>query len=372
MRSLLEQVEDISRISGLTMKIEGTLDVSDLKLSRSDQRNTVIANGNILDFAVVFFRYDGNLELRQLPIYSKIRNAFPDKHVVIVTELLSAVEKKAYVNEGISFVASNGEMFIPFVGARLFPSRFSLVQQLNKDLFTPAEQRLALMIVLVQLIFEQRNDAWRIKELKNFSIDGDKLIITGGKAFVDSIGSKVGINTRVTFNRAANSLVNRDLLNYSGETRNRFYSCTMGSQRYFQKIEDFLTFPIQESGKLILSKFPRDNIGVSPLKSGITALSMVTMINDNERTKSYIVDRKEQESLQYWAESIGMEDQEPHNLIQVSKYDLKGFNWLFRLVADYPLDVIDPFHLYIQFKNVVDDRIRGEVEDLLDRVWMED
>jgi hypothetical protein len=371
MKKLVRQIKYISQNSGIPMSISKIIDHEDIDLNRSDQHNTNLAYGDILGESVLFFSYEGDLTTRALIIKSKIEKIINDKPIVFVVTQLSANDRRKCLEYGLSFITSDGEMFLPFIGTRLLPRSTGDDKVVIKNFFGPAEQRLALTIMIVQLIFERRNDANSISELRPFSIDGDRFILVGGKKFIEGVGKKISIKNRVTFNRAVSSLANRGLLNYIGETSDRRYSCLFNSQQFYRKIEKYLLSPIQESGDLVLPDIPHLITGFHPLFSGLTGLAKVTMITDDNVTQDYVINRSEREALDYWADNQNSH-QEIKCKFQVSKYDLRGFNWLIRKVLSYPNNVIDPFHLYTIFKNDNDDRILGEAEELVDRIWLGD
>ena len=371
MNKIVRQIKQISQSNGIPMSISKIIEHEDMGLNRSDQHNTSIAYGDILGKSVVFFSYEGNLTTRALIINSKIEKIINDEPIVFVVTQLSANDRRKCLEYGLSFITSDGEMFLPFIGTRLFPRSVRNNEFIIKSFFSPAEQRLALSIVIVQLIFERKKDVKSIPELRSFSIDGDRFIIVGGQRFIGGIGEKISIKNRVTFNRAVSSLVNRGLLNYIGETSDRRYSCLFNSQQFYRKIEKYLLSPIQESGDLVLPDIPHPITGFHPLFSGLTGLAKVTMITDDNATQDYVINRSERKALDYWADNQNSH-QEIKCKFQISKYDLRGFNWLIRKVLSYPNNVIDPFHLYTTFKNDNDDRILGEAEELVDRIWLGD
>jgi hypothetical protein len=56
--------------------------------------------------------------------------------------------------------------------------------------------------------------------------------------------------------------------------------------------------------------------------------------------------------------------------LQTERYNLKIFNELFRKIySDYRPNFVDPIHLFLMYQNSKDDRLLGELDDLLDKIW---
>lgn len=373
MTSLDRQIERINRGTGIPVTLEKKIPASTMTvLNRSDQRNTEFILGRIFDKRVLYVSYFGNNELRLLAIIERLRRSqmFSLDAIVVVATQLSAKERKLYLTNAIPFMTTNGEMFLPFIGTRLLPGLVPSMDSSVHEMFSPVEQRLALAILIAQIAFERHIFEFTVREMAPFYVEDGLFCISGGRRFITTIGQQISIKNRATFARATTQLVERGILRYDGETKNRVYSCPYDSRSFFKRIDQFLTSPIQTSGELRLDLDPLEISFLKPLYSGLSGLSKVTMIADEDSLKSFVINRSERKVMDYRVGDEIDENPEADYRLQVSKYDLKGFNELVRLVVkDYPQTVVDPFHLYTMLKEDRDERVQGEVEDLIDQVW---
>ncbi|WP_125763986.1 hypothetical protein [Levilactobacillus mulengensis] len=368
MEPLNEQIMRISQEIGVSMAAGEEISSANLPLNRSDQKNTRAALGEVLDQLVFFVAYDGDRVLRPLAFMSRLKQMNPNRPVILCIAQLSTRERRTYLQNAIPFITADGETFLPFLGLRLHPRLAVSSGKIPDEKFASAEQRLALTVLFAQLVLERRQDAENLSEMVPFKHDGDLFLMTGGQRFVSAIGERVGIKNRVTFNRAASQLVKRGLLKFSGETKNRVYSCRFNSRSFFNNIKQFLISPIQNSGSVRLNFYPEEVSEIDALYTGITGLAKVTMIGDDTKLKTLVVSRSERNLLDCWADKVSP-SVTPVCVLQISRYDLNGFNWLFRLGADYPKDVVDPIHLFTMFRNDSDERTQGEAAELVDQIW---
>lgn len=370
MGNLDKQIERIRQGTGLPITVAKEVPTSSLTLSRSDQRNTEAALCEIFDKRILLISYDGSIEFRPLAIVRMIKksSAIELDSIVVLRPQLSVRERKAYLSNAVPFITSDGEMFLPFMGTRLQPGIVSTSGKSLHETFSPLEQRLALAILFAQLIFERRGRTSGLPEMKPFYVDHDLFCMFGGQRFMTTIGKKVGITNRTTFARATTQLVERGLLKFKGETKDRIYSCQLNSRKFFRAIEPYLATPIQASGGVLVDFDPMNLPLVKPLYNELTGLAKVTMVSSESGIESLVVNRAGRQALDYLMDNVD-ENSEPVCKLQVSKYDLVGFNELVRQIIDYPEDVVDPVHLYTLFKDVPDERVQGEAEELVDRLW---
>lgn len=125
--------------------------------------------------------------------------------------------------------------------------------------------------------------------------------------------------------------------------------------------------PVQSVDLVQLAKASVESASKNFLYSGLTGLSKVTMISDNRKQQTVIMDRSRRQTLRTTVDA-DTDERKVACEVQVSKYQLSGFNTLFRLIANYPKNVLDPFHLYVLFRNDMDERTQGEAEELVDQI----
>lgn len=367
MDRIISQLHQISQGTGIPIVVGEAVRPATVAMGPSDQKNTLLVQGTILDQAVLFLVYNGQRALRPVVLFPQIKQSTNTPIVLLATQL-STVERREYLRHLLPFMTSDGEMFLPFMGTRLLPGLVTEQQVLPPDKLAPAEQRLALTLVMAQLIFERSPDHAQTRpEFAAFSTVNDRFLIKSGQRFADTIGKQVNINNRVTFNRAAKQLVARGWLKALGETKDRVYACQFNSRRLFEQIAPFLTSPVQNANRVQFAEFPTSTIAADFLYSGVSALSKVTMISDNQALPIIIIDRTQRQKVLSAGQSqlgaaSGCE-------VQVSKYQLAGFNRLFKQIQDYPENVLDPFHLYALYQDDRDERTQGEVAELVDQIW---
>lgn len=365
---LVNQLEYISQSTGIPVTIGESVSTSTLSLSRSDQNNTVVVQGTILDKSVLFMSYGGQRDLRPLGLYARVSQVNRDPLVFIFPQL-SANERHEYLKNRMPFMTSDGEMFLPFMGTRLLPEAVNDSPGIAGNPLASAAQRLALTIVLAQLIFERHPEKAKVcPELAAFRTTDDRFLIKSGQCFASTIGKQVSINNRVTFSRAVKPLVAHGWLKSIGETKERVYTCELDSRRFFDQIAPFLVSPVQSVDLVQLAKASVESASKNFLYSGLTGLSKVTMISDNRKQQTVIMDRSRRQTLRTTVDA-DTDERKVACEVQVSKYQLSGFNTLFRLIANYPKNVLDPFHLYVLFRNDMDERTQGEAEELVDQIW---
>ncbi|USJ86675.1 hypothetical protein [Lactiplantibacillus pentosus] len=321
MDRIISQLHQISQGTGIPIAVGEAVESSTVAMGPSDQKNTLLVQGTILDQAVLFLVYNGQHALRPVVLFPQIKQSTNTPIVLLATQL-STVERREYLRHLLPFMTSDGEMFLPFMGTRLLPGLVTEQQMLPPDKLAPAEQRLALTLVMAQLIFEHSPDHAQTRpELAAFSTANDRFLIKSGQRFADTMGKQVNINNRVTFNRAAKQLVARGWLKALGETKDRVYACQFNSRRLFEQIAPFLTSPVQNANRVQFAEFPTSTIAADFLYSGVSALSKVTMISDNQALPTI----KRQKVLSAGQSQLGAAS---GCEVQVSKYQLGGFNQL--------------------------------------------
>jgi len=373
--NISDQLDYFRRESGISVEIKKQLEIP---MSNLDKRVSVVYRASILSREINLVDYQARNVKRAVSIIQRIRENNEFDSVIMVTQL-GKDDRKFLIEKGISFITLEGEIFLPFLGTKLFPNKIKMFND-NKTL-SPVGQRLYMFILMMMLMAEKNRAVFVEIGAKNILVnDLGQLVIKGGQEFYSRVGKNIGIKNRISFSRATNDLISHGLLKASGETVDRIYTYPLESRAYFEAGLEYLVSPVHEKELKFDSAVNRgivETLDYSKLlKSGFTGLSQVTMISDNQR-KTFVTDKNMFNTLSNTvireaSESMG----EPFNtdlkfLIQVQKYDLNFFNVLYRQTdKEYPGDVVDPLDLYLMMsKENYDERVDSELEDMLDNIW---
>jgi len=373
--NISDQLDYFRRESGISVEIKKQLEIP---MSNLDKRVSVVYRASILSREINLVDYQARNVKRAVSIIQRIRENNEFDSVIMVTQL-GKDDRKFLIEKGIPFITLEGEIFLPFLGTKLFPNKIKMFND-NKTL-SPVGQRLYMFILMMMLMAEKKRAVFVEIGAKNILVnDLGQLVIKGGQEFYSRVGKNIGIKNRISFSRATNDLISHGLLKASGETVDRIYTYPLESRAYFEAGLEYLVSPVHEKELKFDSAVNRgivETLDYSKLlKSGFTGLSQVTMISDNQR-KTFVTDKNMFNTLSNTvireaSESMG----EPFNtdlkfLIQVQKYDLNFFNVLYRQTdKEYPGDVVDPLDLYLMMsKENYDERVDSELEDMLDNIW---
>lgn len=353
-----------------------TLDIP--KLTISDKKRFSFFYGFIYNEKILLVTVDDMNMSRVMKLKFNIESALNKNQLVIfVFSQLNNKDRKRVLSNGISFITLEGESFIPNLNVNLHPITL-IDESINMTLSTMG-QRLFMFIVSDMLSFEKRG----ISIVSNgneslFScVVGGMYRFKGGAKFINSIGKKLGIKNRTSFNRAIKDLIQHNVLKTRGETKEKEYIVTFNSRKLFMANQDLLQRPIKEKDIIV----PRNENIVPYIKDSLlssdSALSKNSMISYDgpdiyvagsaiiqdisENFKSDIRVVNDRNVLNY-ADS-------GHVIFQEEKYELKIFSEMLIKFLDFSQNSVDPLHLFLLFKNSQDDRILSEIDYLLERVW---
>lgn len=362
-------IKNIQKNTGISINLINEVPAAKLNVNES---KFSIYTAEILktDVNVLFFR--GNEIKWATNMMSRVSKVNNWNNILIVTQLKKS-DRQILLEKQVAFITAEGEMFLPFLGTRLFPNQSNL--QVKNEKLSPVGQRLYMFILFMLLLLEKNEQAFiKMNDKKIMDTDGVLFTFKGGQNFYDSFGRMLEINNRMSFLRAADDLIAHGLLKSSGSTLGKKYTTTLGAEKYFKAGINYLESPVGTK-KLNLGMLDSQKIEIQNkskfMKSGFTALSEVTMIEDNQ-WKTLVTDKVTFNSnFRDMSSIIDDFNNELKFSIQIEKYNLRFFNVLYRRVdKEYPHDIIDPLNLYLMFFNENNDvRVFGELEDMLDNVW---
>lgn len=251
-----------------------------------------------------------------------------DKQIVLYYKAITRYRKKSLIEENISFVIEDGQMFLPFLGLHL-KNKDSYEEKEIKT-FTPSAQ-----ITYLYFLYK-------------------KEMIVNATEFSKIFGWNL-----MTASRALNELYNAKLLTYvvGGQTgRSKEYR-RIADPDYFKKGSVFLSSPIK---KIVYVKKPPKESYIA----GLEALSKLSMINPpNCKVRAINDGYLNDKDLEIIKNTDIIKDE---NLVelQVWSYDPKLF---------IKNNIVDIASLYLTLKEENDERIEQALEEALrDQTWYTD
>lgn len=292
-----------------------------------------------------------------ISIKKKIQN---EDQVVLVLPQLNNIDRKKLLINNVSFITLKGDFFLPSMNVNLNEVDKSHLE--NTNMLGLMGQRLFIYILLDMLFYEKSGRTYS----ETSFVETGLYHFSGGSKFINSIGEKMGVNNRVSFNRGMNDLIEHNLILASGETKNREYTVLLNSKEFFEIGEQFLNSPIKQNvvnvSRNDIKEFEHDL-----MISGDSLLTQVTMMS-YEGPEVYVANPLIMKKLKKNRE-LKSNIKEKVNL-QIEKYNLKIFNGFFRKIyPNYHSNFVDPIHLFLMYQNSKDDRLLGELDDLLDKIW---
>lgn len=335
-----------------------------------DRKNTHFYEGEIQGNHIVIMAVDEINIKRIRNLISKLEDTLNDQtEIVLVLTQVTKADRKQLLNGLISFITLDGEFFLPKLNIKLLP--VSPLTESSEIPLTIMGQKLFILLVMDMINQEKSIDKNDLSYVENGFYK-----FKGGSIFIEKIGKAIGINNRVSFNRAITDLIKHGLIKTVGETNDKQYYADLNSKVFFKTGERYLQSPIKNQELLI--KYDDNSIKTftdGTLISGNSALNQVTMIS-YDGPKTYVVNKDSSKLISEKYQNTLVNSNENHDspnkniiIFQTEKYNLNFFNKMFRQCSKYPTKIVDPLHLYLMFLNSNDDRVLGEVEELLNSIW---
>jgi hypothetical protein len=251
-----------------------------------------------------------------------IENAF-GKPVVNVFENIEAYNRKRLIQKKVAFILPGKQMYLPFMFVDLKEIKQTHYKKAEK-LF-PAAQCLLFYYLLGK-------DITGI----NFKTLAEKL----------NYG-------RMTITRAANALAELGLCKIAGG-KDKYLIFEKGKLELWNEVQPFLISPVHN---IAFADTLKNSEHI--FKTGISALSYYTNIADDGKT-SFAISKDTFEVLRK-EKIIRSEGGEEENItLQIWKYNPGILT---------PNSYVDPLSLYLTFKDTNEERIEGELNNLLAKLW---
>ena len=243
-----------------------------------------------------------------------------DHQIVLYYKEISRYRRKSLIDNRISFVIENGQMYLPFLGVDLKKTTQNIEEE-------PSEFSASTQVVYLYFLYHENSviNATELSDILNFSI--------------------------MTASRALNILYDANLLAYTigGKTgRSKNYR-RISNPLYFLKGRDYLRTPVVKTVH-VTTRPP----GV--MLAGQEALAALSMINPPDH-HVYAISNSEYKNLE-------MDEIPDFDAIK----DLKPVEvelWTYdpRLLSDK--DYVDVLSLYLSLKDETDERVDQALADIL-------
>ncbi|MHB8853272.1 MAG: hypothetical protein ACYC6P_07950 [Ignavibacteriaceae bacterium] len=288
-------------------------------------RNNNLKAGEILKRQIIFntISTETTFTIDQYRKQADIIENTLGKHVVFIFENIEAYNRKRLIQKKVAFILPGKQMYLPFMFIDLKELKQARVKKVEK-LF-PAAQCLLFYYLL-------GNDVTGI----NFKTLAEKL----------NYGP-------MTVTRAANALMNLKLCNITGG-KDKAILFEKGKLQQWNEAQPFLINPVNKL-------FFVDHLKNSELIfiTDIPALSHYTNIADTGKT-SFAMSINAFNALQK-EKAIHITGSTEGNItLQIWKYD-PGI-----LTNNH---YVDPLSLYLTLKDSKDERVEGELKNLLNKLW---
>ena len=229
-------------------------------------------------------------------------------------------QEQAFINNNIPFFTSKGNVYIPFAGLSLKGNYFSAAR-VSAEKMMPATQK-----IFLELIYS------KTPEIKCSVLD-KKLQLS-----------------KMSVTRACEQLKAMDLIEMEIRGRTGYIRPKNQGLELYQKAKDKLINPVQETLFIPQSELPKN-----ALLSGESLLGQLTMLNPPE-VKQYAVYKGSVEKKSLHPQEIRWSQTQGLVQLELWKYEPELF---------IQNGVIDPVSLACSLSNIYDERVEGELEDLL-------
>ena len=234
---------------------------------------------------------------------------------------LTSVQSKSLMENKIPFITTSGQVFFPFLGLILFQKYDSAVKP-STEKMSPISQMLFL-----DLIYSKE------EELK-----------------ISTVSEKLGIS-KMSVSRDCSQLEGMKLIEKESRGRSLFIRPVVKGLELYKRAKELLINPVQESIYIKAEELPD-----CALVAGETSLGKRTMLNP-PRVPEYAVFKDKVKDISFNPVEIRWSQTEGLVKLQLWKYDPE----LFLTEGE-----IDPVSLACSLSDIFDERVEGELEDLLE------
>ena len=267
----------------------------------------------------------------------KIRERFSTEVVWMDSAIPSGL-KNELIEYKLPFINLNGEYYLPFIGVHV-RNQIDTGNYMDRKYLSLAATNL-LTVFIYKTILDSKYSRW----------------FAGGKTLLDDIGYFANINNRMAMSRAITELQdNRIIVSNNALTHKSFRLNDLGLE-LFDKNNEIMKSPIIKRYRM-----PNDFLmeSVQVTKSGLTALSEVTMI-DRGRSQSFAINNKKLKDNR----NLVMANENSPLILEAWNRDPKLGGLFTKIIGKSSFNNIpDPIGLFLSFRGNNDERVSGELSD---------
>lgn len=242
--------------------------------------------------------------------------------VVVELDKLTRQKRKSLLENKISFVVTDKQLYLPFMG---------VVLQESFDSDSPSKQGFESLLPSAQML------------LFAFIYGKCKPMYLSGAAKQFNI-------TPMSVSRAANQLIDLNLLKVTTQGRSKILYCDITGKELFKKAKPYFINPVRKTVYI-----DKEQINDEMFSAGISALSELSMLNPPQTAVYGTV-----ASVKNFKQSQALIDTDKQCVLEFWKYDATILS---------QKNQADILSLAMCFDKDVDERTQMEMEGLLEKVW---
>ncbi|USS84530.1 hypothetical protein M3M35_04210 [Fructilactobacillus myrtifloralis] len=340
------------------------------------KKNFILLKINLLDTDFIALFSDNASSEDSVRAMSVIRKNFIKYPIALFSNKIREIDKKVFLNRGIPFFCSNGEMFLPFLGTRLYS--FKSIN--NKSRLSRYSQEIfVLLLYIIQSVNKNESKINITRYDSPINVYNNKIGFTGGDEFIKYFEKYIDIRNRSTLSRSLSELEEQSIISSIGNTRNKEYFIGLDSYSLLMNYKELLKNPLYKKKYYIsenleneMNEFFDHNQLKDFVYVGDMALSNSSMISEHSYSEISLY-QKENKVLKdiVDASTTAKFDDWIYDLkyiLQFSKYDLLKYNKFYRDFVDfsYPKKTIDPINLFLSLDDKNDERLIDGINELVD------
>jgi len=273
-----------------------------------------------LKFLVVITKNDEKFNISQYTRQQEIMFTNEKMNVVFYFESVTYSQQEAFIKNHLSFMSSKGQVFIPFIGL-LLKGKVSSEKELSSEKMMPATQK-----VFLEIIYSKEEEL-RCTELA-MKLGLSKMSVIRGCEQLKAMG-----------------LIDMEIIGRIGFVRSKYKGLEL-----YKKAKLKLINPVQETLLISEKELPENSV-----LAGESLLGKLTMLNPPQ-IKQYAIYKNTVNKKNLHSQNIRWSNTEGLVYLQLWKYEPELF---------FKNDYIDPISLACSLSDINDERVEGEVEDLL-------
>ncbi|MGI6735988.1 MAG: hypothetical protein ACOX41_01580 [Anaerovoracaceae bacterium] len=319
-------INGLGKQLNMELTAEQIVDKSRLPLYLS-VRTMYRIHGDGIEFVVVEIPDHSGFRIRQLKKQIELYKEYFSTNVAFSLEHISRYQREVLIGNGVPFVCLPDQIYLPFLGI-LLAKRFHENTEVNVDKLSPVAQTLFLL-----LAYGGENDRYS-----------------------KTIAAKILGVTNTTITRASKQLNAIGVTLEETEGTKTYIRKAVQGADFFEAGKPYLIDPIQ---RIVYAREANDMWDLP--EAGETALSGLSMLNP-PAVKTRAIWKNDVKSKNYIMIDPELETEDDYIRLEEWKYSPKLF------ARD---GKVDPISLYCTLRDDPDERIQGELEQVVENIkWL--